>query len=50
MSPMSLPQMLLAAPDGEPRLDVHSGGQARFKEYRLKGEDCVADQTAQVHM
>ena len=47
----SLPQMLLAAPDGEPRLDVHSEGQARFiKKYRLKGEDCVADQTAQVHL
>ena len=40
----------LAAPDSDIFLNVRSEGVARFKEYRLKGEDRVADQTAQVHL
>ena len=45
-----LPQMLPAAPDSDIFLNVRSEGVARFKKYRLKGEDRVADQTAQVHL
>ena len=45
-----LPQMLLAAPDSDIFLNVRSEGVARFKKYRLKGEDRIADQTAQVHL
>ena len=43
-----LPQMLLAAPDSDIFLNVRSEGVARFKEYRLKGENGIVDQTAEI--
>ena len=44
-----LPQVALAAPDGDVRLDVRLQSQPRFKAHRLKGQHRVGHQTAQVH-
>ena len=45
-----LPQVLLAAPEGDARLDIRCQGQACLEEHRLEGENRIADQLAEIHL